>query len=378
MKFIHLSDLHIGKRVHEFSMIEDQLFILKQILDVVDREEPDGILIAGDVYDKTVPSIEAVEVFDDFLASLAERKLPIFIISGNHDSARRLAFASRIMEKSNVYVSPVYGGAVKPVSLTDQWGNVNLYMLPFLKPAQVKSFFPDREIDSYTQAVEAAIEAMNIDREQRNILITHHFVTGAERCQSEELSVGGADNVDARVFEAFDYVALGHLHSPQQAGGKNIRYCGTPLKYSFSETEHKKSVTIAELGPKGKLIITTEPLIPMRDMKQIRGTYMQVTDRSFYSSLNLEDYFHITLIDEEDIPDAAGKLRSVYPNLMKLDYDNRRTRSLADWMELRQIETKSPSRLFAAFYREQNDQELTKEQAEFVDKLICDIWEGDV
>lgn len=378
MKFIHLSDLHIGKRVNEFSMIEDQIFILKQILAIIDREQPDGVLIAGDVYDRPVPSTEAVEVLDDFLVNLAERKLPVFIISGNHDSAQRLAFACRLMEKSSVYVSPVYNGTVEPVSLTDQWGNVNLYMLPFLKPAQVKPFFPDREIDSYTQAVEAAVTAMGIDRSQRNILITHQFVTGAARCESEELSVGGADNVDARVFDAFDYVALGHLHSPQQAGEKYLRYCGTPLKYSFSEAEHKKSLTIAELKKKGELIVTTQPLIPMRDMKKIRGTYMEVTDKRFYNSLRLEDYFHITLTDEEDIPDAAGRLRSVYPNLMRLEYDNRRTRSAADWMELRQTQAESPAQLFAAFYRQQNDRELTEEQADIMDKLIRSIWEEEV
>lgn len=378
MKLIHLSDLHLGKRVNEFSMIQDQDYILKQILRLIDGQSPDAVFMAGDIYDRPVPPAEAVELLDDFLVSLAKRKLPVFIISGNHDSAQRLAFASRLMEKSNVYVSPVYDGSVGPVSLTDQWGNVNLYMLPFLKPAQVKPFFPDKEIDSYTQAVETAVAAMDIDRSQRNILITHQFVTGAVRCESEELSVGGADQVDARVFEAFDYVALGHLHSPQQAGGKHIRYCGTPLKYSFSEAGHKKSLTIAELREKGSLTVATEPLIPMRDMKEIRGTYMEVTDKRFYDSLNLEDYFHITLTDEEDIPDAVGRLRAIYPNLMRLEYDNQRTRSTADWLKLRQVQTESPAQLFAAFYKEQNDRELTKEQNDVMDHLIRSIWEGEI
>lgn len=377
MKLIHLSDLHIGKRVNEFSMIEDQIYILQQILEIIDSQAPDGVLMAGDIYDKTVPSAEAVEVFDDFLSGLAKRKLPVFIISGNHDSAERLAFASRIMRNSRIYVSPVYNGSIEPVTLTDQWGNVNLFMLPFIKPSQVKSIFPEEEIDSYTKAVGVSIRAMDIPLDQRNILLTHQFVTGSARCESEEISIGGTDNVDAMVFAPFDYTALGHLHGPQQAGGEHIRYCGTPLKYSFSEAGHTKSVTILELKEKGSITINTVPLQPKRDMKKIKGTYMEVTGRPFYESLNREDYFHITLTDEEDIPDAVSRLRVIYPNLMKLEYDNKRTRSSRDLVLADRTETESPETLFAEFYKKQNNQEMSIWQQEFTAKLIKEIWEED-
>ena len=269
MKLIHLSDLHIGKRVNEFSMIEDQKYILNQILEIIREEEPDAVLIAGDIYDKSVPSAEAVEVFDDFLVSLAEAELPVFLISGNHDSAERLSFGGRILEKSRIHVSPVYHGETAPVTLRDSWGPVRVFLLPFVKPSQVRAFFPDREIETYTDAVAAAVESMDVDEKERNVLITHQFVTGSVRCESEELSVGGTDNVDAGVFEAFDYVALGHLHGPQSAGKETVRYCGSPLKYSFSEVRHQKSVTVLELREKGQVTVKTRPLTPRRDLETI-------------------------------------------------------------------------------------------------------------
>lgn len=375
MKLIHLSDLHIGKRVNGFSMIEDQQYILKQILDIIEKEQPDGILLAGDIYDKSVPSAEAVEVFDQFLAALAEKKIPVFLISGNHDSAERLAFASSIMEKSQIYISPVYSGNTSKITMKDQWGNVNFYLLPFVKPAQVKHCFPEEEIESYTDAIAAAIKAMEPDQTERNILVTHQFVTGAARCESEELSIGGTDNVDLQVFAPFDYVALGHLHGPQSAGRETVRYCGTPLKYSFSEASHKKSVTIAELKEKGNITIRTEGLEPLRDMKKIRGTYMEVTAKSFYQELDTEAYYHVTLTDEEDIPDAIGKLRSIFPNLMRLEYDNKRTRGNGSLLFDEQIKMTSPEVFFAEFYQRQNNQEMTEEQQKMINSLIKSIWE---
>lgn len=378
MKLIHLSDLHIGKRVNEFSMIEDQIYILQQITEIIDRQAPDGVLMAGDIYDKTVPSAEAVEVFDDFLSGLAERELPVFIISGNHDSAERLAFASRIMKRSRVYVSPVYDGAIRPITLTDRWGAVNIFMLPFIKPVQVKPLFPEENVESYTEAVAAAVRAMDIPSHQRNILMTHQFVTGSSRCESEEISAGGADNVDSAVFAPFDYVALGHLHGPQQAGGSHIRYCGTPLKYSFSEAGHKKSLTVLELREKGSISVSTEPLRPKRDMKTIRGTYMEVTDGAFYKDLNREDYFHITLTDEQDIPDAVSRLRTVYPNVMRLEYDNRRTRGSRELVLADLTETQSPEELFRSFYKTQNNRDMSRQQEEIAAKLIREIWEEEV
>ena len=376
MKLIHLSDLHIGKRVNEFSMIEDQKYILNQILEIIREEEPDAVLIAGDIYDKSVPSAEAVEVFDDFLVSLAEAELPVFLISGNHDSAERLSFGGRILEKSRIHVSPVYHGETAPVTLRDSWGPVRVFLLPFVKPSQVRAFFPDREIETYTDAVAAAVESMDVDEKERNVLITHQFVTGSVRCESEELSVGGTDNVDAGVFEAFDYVALGHLHGPQSAGKETVRYCGSPLKYSFSEVRHQKSVTVLELREKGQVTVKTRPLTPRRDLEEIRGNYMEVTDRSFYETLDTDRYFHIILTDEEDLPDAVGKLRSIYPNLMRLSYDNRRTRGDRAPGELRPAgQKKSPLDLFSDLYRMQNNRELSPRQAEFMKTLIEEIWE---
>lgn len=378
MKLIHLSDIHLGKRVNEFSMLEDQAHILKKILAVVDEEKPNGVLIAGDVYDKSVPSTEAVQLFDDFLVRLAERKLPVFIISGNHDSPERLSFANRLIDAVGIHLAPVYNGVVEPITLSDEYGPVNVYMLPFIKPAHVRGFFPDTEIAGYSDAVAAAIGRMNIDKTQRNVLITHQFVTGAQRSDSEELSVGGTDNIGAEVFCDFDYVALGHIHGPQNMDSGRIRYCGSPLKYSFSEAAQQKSVTVAELKEKGTLEIHTVPLIPRRDMVELKGSYQQLTLREFYESTTYqEDYTHITLTDEEDIPDAVAKLRAVYHNLMKLDYDNTRTRHSAAISGAENVETRSPIDLFAEFYELQNGLPMSAEQTELVASLIEKIWEGE-
>lgn len=374
MKFIHLSDLHLGKRVNGFSMLEDQKAVLTQILTIVEAEAPDAVLIAGDVYDKGVPPIEAVELFDWFLVELAPRQ--VFIISGNHDSPERLAFGGRLLDASGIHISPVYDGQVKPVSLTDLHGAVDIYLLPFLKPAHVRRFFP--EVESYTDALRAAVEQMGVDPQKRNVLLTHQFVTGAETSESEELSVGGTDNVDASVFEPFDYVALGHIHGPQNIGSPRIRYCGTPLKYSFSEARHKKSVTVAELGEKGSLTVRTVPLTPAHDMTELKGTYAELTAKSFYENTTYpEDYVHITLTDEEDILDAVGRLRSIYHNLMKLDYDNKRTRDNRELGEPAHLQTKSPLELFGEFYEKQNNAPMSQVQEDFLRGLIEKIWEGE-
>lgn len=377
MKLIHLSDLHLGKRVNEFSMLEDQQYILTEILQIIDREKPDGVMIAGDVYDKSVPSAEAVALLDDFLVRLAKRDLQVFLISGNHDSPERMAFGGRLMAQSGVHLAPVYDGKVSPITLTDEYGLVNLYLLPFLKPAHVRRCFPEREILTYTDALAAAIEAMGVDTAQRNVLVTHQFVTGAARCDSEEISVGGTDNVDVSVFEPFDYVALGHIHGPQQVGRETVRYCGTPLKYSFSEAKHQKSVTVVELGEKGAVSVRTVPLTPMRDLAELRGTYEELTFRGFYQGTSYpRDYVHITLTDEEDIPDAVSKLRIIYPNLMKLDYDNKRTRA-GIVLEGAEDQQRSPLELLEEFYEKQNGQPMGEEQRAFAKSLMERIWEED-
>ena len=378
MKIIHLSDLHLGKRVNEFSMLEDQAYILTKIINVIDEERPDAVILAGDLYDKSVPPADAVTLLDDFLVRLVRRSVQVFVISGNHDSPERVAFAGRLIEQSGVHLSPVYNGTVTPITLEDDFGPVNFYLLPFVKPAHVRRFFPEQEIVSYTDAVRTAVNAMGMDFSQRNVLVTHQFVTGAERSESEEVSVGGADNVDASVFDGIDYVALGHIHGPQNIGSERIRYCGTPLKYSFSEAAHEKSVTVVELREKGTLEIHTVPLIPKRDLRELRGSYMELTARSNYTGTDTKDYLHITLTDEEDIPDVAAKLRVIYPNLMKLDYDNRRTRSQTAVGAAEDVERKTPLELFGELYEKQNGTTLTEEQKAFSAKLMESIWEGSV
>ena len=372
MKLIHFSDLHLGKRLNEFSLGEDQEYILNQILQIVEAEQPDAVVIAGDVYDKAIPSVEAVSLFDEFLVRLAALHIHIFVISGNHDSPERIAFGSRLLEETGIHLSPVYGGSVESVTLEDAFGPVDFYLLPFVKPIHVRRFFPEDPTDTYTQALSTAVGHMNLDEHRRNVLVTHQFVTGASRSDSEEISVGGADNVDSAVFDAFDYVALGHIHSPQHCGSEKIRYCGTPLKYSFSEAKDTKSVTVAELKEKGNLVIRTVPLKPLRELVELRGTFGELTDRHFYENTTwTRDYVRLTLTDEEDIPDAVGKLRLIYRNLMKLDYDNARTRSNAEIAGAPAQDSRSPLELFADFYELQNNRPMTAEQLVFLEELIA-------
>ena len=443
MKFIHLADLHIGKRVNAFPMLEDQRYILKQILTILREEQPDGgVILAGDIYDKAIPSAEAVELFDEFLTQLAALRLRVFIIAGNHDSPERIAFGNRLMDRSGIYLSPVYDGHVKRITCPDSAASVTLsaanavdlnagthsvesastsaaastcppvdvYLLPFLKPASVRRFYPEESIESYTDAMRVAIAHMDIDPTHRNLLVTHQFVTGASRSDSEDISVGGTDNVDASVFAPFDYVALGHLHGPQQlrfqpasdvhaikqdvtadvvvksvenaTTGPVIRYAGTPLKYSFSEARHHKSVTVVEIGEKKAdgvvdVCIGTRELRPLHDMREIRGSYEELTLRANYEGTAMDDYIHATLTDEIEIPDAARHLQVIYPNLMKLDYDNARTRGQgSERLELEQLEEKSPLDLFSELFEKQNHKEMTEEQARYVQAQMEKIWEA--
>ncbi|MBP3927836.1 MAG: exonuclease SbcCD subunit D [Clostridium sp.] len=359
MKLIHLSDLHIGKRVNEFSMLEDQKYILAQILTIIDKERPDGVILAGDIYDKPVPPAEAVKVLDDFLTELAKRQLTVFVISGNHDSPERIAFGAQLMSSCGVHVAPVYDGSAKKIVMEDAYGEVHVHLLPFIK----------------SSAVCVAIEHMDVDRNQRNVLVAHQFVTGAGRCESEEISVGGLDHVDVSLFDDFDYVALGHIHSPQHIGRETVRYCGTPLKYSFSEAEQEKSVTVMELREKGQVEIGKIPLVPLRDMRKLRGTYLEVTALSSYQGTNTEDYVQITLTDEEDIPDGMQKLRVIYPNLMRLEYDNRRTRANREIEGTDAAEQKSELELFEEFYELQNNQPMSRQQRDYVMGLIQSLKE---
>jgi len=457
MKLIHLSDLHLGKRVNAFSMLEDQHFILQEILEKIDGFEPApcAVLISGDIYDKPVPPAEAVRLFDWFLTQLSSRGLQVFVISGNHDSADRIAFGSSLMAKSGVHMSPVCDGTMRPVTLSDEDGPVDIWMLPFLRPADVRRFFAEKDssdsiegsskteqaeenpdtgrneqsgfvgsvsacndseksegrfaetpasgniekaevkassaqqIRSYTDAVRAALSRAQLNPSHRNVLLAHQFVTGAVQSKSEDASVGGLDNVDADVFRGFDYVALGHIHRPQNMSSGNtpgmplVRYCGTPLKYSFSEAKDQKSMTLVTLGRKDPekndpacTYVRTEsiPLVPLRDMREIRGSYNDITFRGNYAGTNTEDYVHITLTDEQEIPNVLGRLRAIYPNVMAIDYDNERTRNKAHLEAAKTLE-KTPLELFSEFYKAQNGAEMSAEQKAYVEKIMEEISE---
>ena len=377
MKLFHLSDLHIGKRVNEFSMIEDQKYILKRILDLAEEEKPDGIILAGDIYDKQIPSAEAVQVFDEFITRLAGRAIPVFIISGNHDSAERLAFGGRLLNSRGIYLSPVYEGSVTKIPLKDQYGTVWIHLLPFIRPSTVRHVF-ENEADLVTDvqtAAETVIRHMEIDLKDRNILVAHQFVTGASRCESEDVQVGGLDNIDAAVFTPFDYTALGHIHSPQNVGTDRVRYCGTPLKYSCSEVDQEKSITVVELEKKGTVRTSLLPLKPLRDMRKLRGTYLELNARSFYRDMNREDYIQVTLTDEDDVPDGLQKLRVIYPNIMQLLYDNQRTKTTQEVDAAQAVEKKTEMELFYEFYELQNNQPMTKQQKDFAEQLIREIKE---
>lgn len=378
LKFLHLSDLHLGKRLNEHSLDEDQKYILDQILETARAEQPDGVLIAGDIYDKSMPSAEAVRLFDDFLTGLVgDLGLKTFVISGNHDSPERVAYAGRILSRAGLYVSPVFHGVPTPITLEDEFGTLDLYLLPFIKPATARPFL-EEEFQTYTDMMDVVIRNMQVDPERRNVLVAHQFVTGAARSDSEEVNVGGLDDVSARVFDPFDYVALGHIHGPQNVGDPRIRYCGTPLKYSFSEIKHQKSVSVVELRKKGELEVRKIPLKPLRDLQEIRGEFNSLMERSFWSQYNREDYFRVILTNEQDVFDVAAKLRTVYPNLMNVEYDNLRTRTSSTVEDIPEDDTGDPLTLFQKLYLAQNGAPMTEEQTAFCLELIEKLWEADV
>jgi len=377
MKILHLSDLHLGKKVKEFSMLENQKYIINQILKIIDDEKPDCAVIAGDVYDKSIPSADAVQVFDQFLFSLYQRKLQVFVISGNHDSAERIAFGNRFISLSGIHMSPVYNGIIEPVKLYDSFGAVNIYMLPFIKPVNIKKFYPNNEINSYTDAFRIVVDDMKINPEERNILVAHQFVTGASLSNSEEISIGGIENIDSDIFGIFDYTALGHIHRPQNIGNSRIRYCGSQLKYTVDEANQEKSVTIVELNEKNSLNVKEIPLVPKYDIKAYKGSFDEITSPDFYRNINTDNYVFITLTDEMYIPDALGKLRTIYPNIMQISYDNSLTKNKSFIKSDAGIENISPIQIFTEFYESQHHHKMTDEQFEFVNNLIKKIWEGE-
>ncbi len=374
MKFIHISDIHIGKKVNEFSMLDDQVYILNQVIDTAVEEKADAVIIAGDIYDKSVPPSEAVEVFDKFITGLSQNGIKIYAVSGNHDSPQRIAFGSNIMSKSGVCFSGVYNGAAEKYVFEDEYGAVNIYLLPFIKPANVKRFYEDEEISDYNSALKTVLESTHVNEKERNIIVAHQFVTGAQRSDSEEISVGGIDNVDASLFEKFDYIALGHIHGPQSMG-RNIVYSGSPLKYSFSEVKHKKAMVIVDLNEKGSIQISKKLFIPLHDMREIKGFYNDITNRENYINTKTDDYIRVVLKDDEEIIDAIGRLRSIYPNIMSIDYDNVRSRNNAELFLNKADTDKSPEELFCQLFELQNNISVTDEQMKEIKRVFESVEE---
>ena len=375
MRFLHLADLHIGKRVNGFSMIEDQKFVFEQVYSVIENEKIDGIIMAGDIYDKPVPSAEAVKLFDEMLTRLVSMDLPIFVISGNHDSAERIGFGSDILSAAKVYMSRVYNGNLQKIELEDDYGKINVYLLPFIKPATVKNIYKEAEIKDYDDALAYVLNQEKIDETKRNVIVSHQFVTGAMRSESEEVSVGGLDNVSVENYDAFDYVALGHIHRAQQMGRESARYAGTLLKYSFSEEKHNKSMTIVDLKEKGNIEIKEIPVKPLHDLKTIKGKFSKITSEEFYKELKKEDYYRAVLTDEEDILNAIGKLKSIYPNLMSMEYDNTRTRSYSVVDNVETGETKSPLDYFEEFFEKQNGRKMSEKQRDYLLEILGEAKE---
>ncbi|MBQ1711004.1 MAG: exonuclease SbcCD subunit D [Treponema sp.] len=376
MRFLHLADLHLGKHINQFSMLEDQKYIFNEIVEIIKKEKPNALLLSGDIYDKPIPPVEAVNLLDEFLSKIALEKIPVLIISGNHDSPDRLSFGSSLMKSSQIFISQVYDGNIQCVTLEDENGPVNFYLLPYIKPSTVRQVFPEEKINSFNDAVKLALSKLSLNKDERNVLLAHQFVTGAQTCESEELFVGGSENVDASLFDDFDYVALGHIHGPQKVIRESIRYCGTPLKYSFSEVNHKKGLCLVELGKKGDFNCTSIPLKPLHEMRKLKGTFQEIMFGPESKASNKDDYLHITLTDEMDVPEGYGRLSSVYKNLISMDYDNSRTRANQDMTLLDNIKTVKPLELFEEFFEKQNNKKMTEDQKNFMEKLIEEIWEA--
>ena len=347
---MHTGDLHLGKQIGEVSLIEDQGYILDQMTEVAKREKADGVLIAGDVYQRSAPQAEAMELFDRFVTELAGMGMKVFVISGNHDSELRISYFARLVKRAGVYVSEKFEGSMGRVTLKDEYGEVDVWMLPFIRPSRVKPYLPEERIVTYQDAARAVIRNCDVDSRRRNVLLAHQFITGCETSESEERAVGGLDNIDAAVFEDFDYVALGHIHKPQRVSRDTLRYSGSPLKYSFSEAGHKKSVAIVDVEEKGSVRVRTVPLMPIRDMRTAEGTMRELVDMPY-----TDDYMWVTVKDDTVPPDAKWALRANFPNMLRFSVDNARQRYDRDVSGGESVENKSFMELFTEFYREMNN-----------------------
>lgn len=379
MKLLHLADLHLGKILQEQSLLEDQKYMLDKIIDLIKEEKIEVVLISGDVYDKAIPPTEAVKLLDCFLNTLIkDMKRKVFIIAGNHDSKERLGFGNKIFENDGLYIASKYDGELKKVELQDEFGKLNIYMLPFIKPIEVKQYFED-EIKTYNDAIQKIMEKEEINEKERNVIMVHQFVTAGticpERTDSEVISLGGSENVDVSHFDKFDYVAIGHVHRAQRIGRDTARYAGTILKYSFSEVNHNKAVTIIDFKEKDELKFELKELKPLRDMREIKGPIEELTNPENYKGTNLEDYIKAIITNEEQVYDAIGQIRKIYPNTLKLEIKNSKVDINLEWSNsnLEAIKAKSELELFNDFYKMQNNVQLDEEQMKIMQEIIKEV-----
>lgn len=378
MKFLHLGDLHIGKCIGEFDLLEDQRFILNQIIDIAEKNKVDAILIAGDIYDKSIPSESSVSLLDYFICQLAERKINTYIITGNHDSDERINFGSALFKASNIFISAKYEGKLHKQIFEDSNGIVNIYLMPFIKASQIRHFFPDKEINNYSDAVKTVLEKSEIDFKERNILIAHQFVAGRISepilSGSESVStqrVGLVEKVGVDCFDNFDYVALGHIHSAQSVERNEVRYAGSPLKYSLNEADNDKFVTIVNLGEKGKVDIEMKPLYPFRDLRHIKGRMEQLLTKENISATN--DFIYVTLTDEDVIDNAMGIFQQYYPNTVRIEYDNSHTKELQQFDISQAVENKTFGEMIADFYRLIYNDDISSEELEVMNEVAREV-----
>lgn len=370
MKIMHLGDLHIGKSLGDFDLYEDQKYILEQILNLIKEKSVDVLLIAGDVYDKAIPGEKSVQLLDYFLKRLVETGIKTYMISGNHDSDERLNFGSSLFESNNIYINSKFNGILKRYSLYDKFGELNIYLLPFVKASQVQHFFPEEKIDSYDMAVRTIIKHSDFDAKKRNILVAHQFVAGKEDPEiagSEGLSVhnvGMVEKIGYGSLAEFDYVALGHIHSPQSVGLKHIRYCGSPIKYSLSEVNNNKSVPIITFKDKGEVLVEFAPLLPMRDIRHLKGNIKNLLDKKNISCEN--DFIYATLTNEDIVNDAMGIFREYYPNTVKIDYDNSHTKEIENVDITRITQNKTFDELIKDFYMQMYSCDMGEEELEIM------------
>ena len=376
LKFAHISDLHIGKKLHSYSLAEDQEYILNQIIDIIKQNDVDVLLIAGDVYDRDMPSVEAVNLFDRFITRLSEEKIMTYIIPGNHDSAERLSSGSLLMERSGVHIAKPFGEEPDQSVLEDDYGKIRVCLLPFIKPRSVRAVFPDEDIQTYDNAFRLAVDRFSGYDQDRSILVCHQYVANSEEGGSEEVRIGGLDEILPGNFAGFDYVALGHIHKPQKAGGENIRYCGSPLKYSVDERSNRKQVHIFQIREKGNTEVTSVELKPMRNVVKIEGNYSQLMEKKYYEHLNLDDFYYIVLTDEEPLYDVMPRLRTVYKNLLSIELRNSRTDYQGTVESMDTAVRKTPAEYVEDFYMQQFGQDMREEQKDFLIEMIDSLGGG--